>query len=79
MAVSARFYVDQITRRAYNPEHAEVLLKPAYNNGDGNQAWAEATPSGEIKLQIQNPSAVEWFAARLGVKDHDIHITFDDA
>ena len=77
--VTARFYVDQVTRKAYNPEHAEVILKPAYNNGNGNQAWSEATPSGEIKLQISNPTAVEWFVERLGYTGTDLHITFEDA
>jgi len=79
MSVSARFYVAEVNRRnPHNPEQAEILLKAAYNNGDGNQAWATATPSGEIKLQISNPDAVEWFAARYGGK-HDIAIMFDDA
>lgn len=74
-AVTARFFVDQITRRAYNPEHAEVVLKPAYR-GTENKAWATATPSGEIKLQVNNPAAVEAFDGffRDGA---DLHITIE--
>lgn len=77
MAVTARFFVDEITRRAYNPEHALIKLKPAYNNGEGNKDWAEATPSGSMEMQVNNPRAVEWFAERMSAKS-DIAVTFDD-
>lgn len=73
--VTARFYVAEMTRRAYDPAAAEIVLKPAYNNGSGNEAWAKATPSGNINLTVQNPTAVEWFQAAMD--DHrDLHITF---
>lgn len=74
--VTSRFYVTSVTRLAYNPAHAKIELKPAYR-GEENKAWSEATPSGEITLQISNPSAVEWFSSRLG--GGDIAVTFDDA
>lgn len=73
--VTARFYVAEMTRRAYDPAAAEIVLKPAYNNGSGNEAWAKATPSGEIKLSVSNASAVEWFAEAMGER-RDLHITF---
>lgn len=74
MAVSARFWVDEITTRAYNPDHAVVVLQPTCR-GEGNKAWAEATPSGRIELSITNPAAAAWFKARQG---RDVAITFDD-
>jgi hypothetical protein len=72
--ITARFYVSSMTRTSYNPSHAAVTLKPAYRS-DGNKAWAEATPSGEITLQVNNPAAVaqftEWFDT-----GQDLHLTF---
>lgn len=73
--VTARFYVEELTRRAYNPEHAAVKFKPAYR-GVENKAWSEATPSGEITLQISNPAAVDFFAEALAAS-HDLHLTFE--
>lgn len=76
MTVTARFYVDSVTRRSYNPDHAVIDLKPAYNNGKGNEAWAEATPSGSMQLTVNNPSAVEFFDQAMRGR-RDLHITFD--
>lgn len=72
--VTARFYVDEITRRAYNPGHAAITLKPAYR-GNENKAWSEATPSGEIKLHVSNVAAVDVFAAWMET-GQDLHLTF---
>ena len=73
--VTARFYVAEVTRRAHDPAAAEIVLKPAYNNGSGNEAWAKATPSGEMKMQVNNPTAVDWFATAMDER-RDLHITF---
>lgn len=73
-AVTARFFVDELTRRAYNPEHAAIVLKPAYR-GDENKAWSQATPSGEIKLHVSNPAAVEQFDEWMRT-GQDVHLTF---
>ena len=77
MSVTARFYVSEMTRRAYNPAHAAIKLAPAYR-GTENKAWSEATPSGAIELSVTNAAAVEQFDAwmRAGT---DIHITFEAA
>lgn len=73
--ITARFFVHEMTRTAYNPAHAAITLKPAYR-GQENKAWAEATPSGEIKMQVNNVAAVDqfdqWFR-----EGKDIAITFD--
>ena len=76
MSVTARFYVAEMIRRAYDPDAAEIKLKPAYNNGSGNEAWAKATPSGDMMLQVQNPGAVEFFDAAMREK-RDLHVTFE--
>jgi hypothetical protein len=76
-AVTARFYVSEMTRNAYNPEHASITLKPAYR-GQENKAWATATPSGEIKLQVNNVPAVEQFD-RWFREGTDVHLTFEPA
>lgn len=75
MAVVARMYVAQTTRFAYNPGNLNVKLQ-AVSRGEENKTWATATPSGSVEMNIANPKAAEWFAARLG---KDIAITFEDA
>lgn len=70
--VTARFYVDAVTKRAYNPGHVEVVLKAA-GRGEQNKTWAQWTPSGELKMQINNPPAAAFFEQRLG---KDIEMTF---
>lgn len=72
MSVNARFYVSQITRRSYNPDHVEVELQAA-GRGEENKSWAAATPAGSIKMTINNPPAAAFFGERLG---KDIHVTF---
>lgn len=75
--VTARFYVSEMTDRAHDPEAAQIVLQPAYNNGSGNEAWAVATPSGKIEMYVANPTAVQWFRDRLKNR-RDLHITFGD-
>jgi hypothetical protein len=77
MAVSARFYVQQITHRAsgggVKPEGGEVVLAPSYANGK-NADWSKYTPAGSITLQVSGP-AFGWFKEHLSA---DVAITFDD-
>lgn len=75
MSVLARFYVAETTRRAYQPSHLEVTLQ-AVSRGEENKSWAAATPSGSVKLVINNEGAAKWFADRLA---KDVLIRFDDA
>jgi hypothetical protein len=37
----------------------EITLRPVV--GPGNEAWSRWTPSGEVKLTINNPAAVAQF------------------
>ena len=75
MSVQARFFVQSITRHAYNPGAGQVKLAAAAR-GKENASWAAATPAGNIDMTISNPDAMAWFNDRLG---KDIALTFEDA
>ena len=70
MAVSAKFKVSRLTpygsfeivdgKIAGECKMAEVELTPDYAQGR-NAEWAEATPSGVIRMTITNPAALEQF------------------
>lgn len=72
MSVRARFYIAEITKSAHNPGASQVTLS-AVSRGDQNKTWAKATPSGQIKMTINNEPAASWFENRLG---EDCDITF---
>lgn len=40
---------------------AEVRLGAVYGTGKENADWSKWTPSGEIKMMITNPAAIEQF------------------
>ena len=71
-----RFFVAEMAYFASQPDASRITLKPAYNNGKGNEAWASATPSGEMTIHVNNPNAVEWFSECMRDKS-DIHITME--
>lgn len=83
MAVRAKFYVAQMTQYANAvvagyaapAPRGEVILRPVTRGGDDNAQWASATPSGEIKMTVNDGGGFAWFHERLG---QDIAITFDD-
>jgi hypothetical protein len=75
MSVKARFYVSEITRRAFNPDHIQVTLQAA-GRGEENKDWAAATPAGQISMTINNPAAASFFGDRLG---KDVTLTFEAA
>lgn len=60
MSVRAKFYVQEITRRAYNPDAIDVKLA-AVCRGEDNKAWASATPNGSMTMSILNGAASEQF------------------
>jgi hypothetical protein len=74
MAVVARFYVQTVTKKAFNTGALNVILAPV-TRGQENKSWASATPSGRIELTIQNESAAKWFDDRLA---KEVAITFED-
>ncbi len=79
MAVSARFFVQSVTKQANGGGYAppapmgRVTMHPALR-GEENKSWASATPSGSFEMTI-NGDALTWFESRLG---KDIAITLDD-
>jgi hypothetical protein len=75
-AVEARFYVAEVTRRAWGGAPWSVKLQ-AVSRGPENKVWASATPSGTVTLEISNEAAARWFDDRLG--KGDVAITFTDA
>ena len=74
MGVQARFYVESITRRAYNRDNVEISLKAA-GRGEENKTWSQYTPVGEMKMTVTNPEAAAWFEAHLG---QDIALAFSE-
>lgn len=81
MAVAARFYVAEVTRRPSGRQMngyaapapvGSVVLHPS--GGKGNEEWASATPVGKIEMTLRT-EALTWFEERLGV---DVAIRFDD-
>jgi hypothetical protein len=53
MNIVAKFKCNAVTK--YESGQEQVSFQAAY--GPGNESWAKATPSGEIKMSISNPEA----------------------
>lgn len=57
--------VEKADRVAYSNDpkakHTTVKLQPVYANEGPNKSWSEATPSGQVEMQITNQSAVDAF------------------
>ena len=67
MNVRAKFRCTRVTHHeTYSPTDvcAEVVLAPVYGTQDrpDNAEWSKATPQGEIKMTITNPTAIEAFS-----------------
>jgi hypothetical protein len=65
--VRAKFTVSQIRQHYWNngkeviAGSTEVVLAPQYDTSiPEDQRFAKATPSGEIRMLIDNPAAVEY-------------------
>jgi hypothetical protein len=65
MQVRAKFKVHSITRSAGEPS-AEVKLFAVNATSEDNKTWSRWTPSGEIRMSITNPEAVN--ALELGAE-----------
>lgn len=80
MAVKARFYVAEVTRRpsgrmggyAAPVPVGDVVLRPV--GGKGNEEWASATPSGEMRMTVRG-EALDQFIAWMDDYTQDIEIT----
>ena len=58
MSVRAKFYVQEVIKRG--GPGGEVRLGAA-TRGARNTEWSQATPSGSMTMQINNPPAFEFF------------------
>jgi len=64
MTVRAKFRVTDIRHIATtvpNEVAAEIHLPAVWGDGKGNETWSKATPSGDLKMMITNPEAIEQF------------------
>lgn len=57
--VRAKFNISSIQLTPGNGGGQVVLS--AVSRGDRNADWAEATPSGTITMQVNNPDGFKWF------------------
>ncbi|MDO3434323.1 hypothetical protein QWJ46_16710 [Rhizobium sp. CBN3] len=61
--VRAKFRCLSVTHFADNgPDpQAEIRFNAVYGTGEENKSWSKWTPSGELKMMVTNPSAIEAF------------------
>lgn len=64
MSVRAKFAVTEVQTRVWGPgpggKTSKVILEPRYDDAiPEDQRFQQATPSGRIEMQIDNPAAVE--------------------
>lgn len=62
--VRAKFRVRDVKHlHASTPEDvcAEISLYAVWGDGKGNESWSKATPSGDLKMLVTNPAAIEKF------------------
>lgn len=58
--VRAKFYISGLKLYPGQNAGGEVFLN-AVSRGDRNKDWATATPSGELRMTVNNPSGFKWF------------------
>jgi len=61
MSLLAKFKVGSVTDFA-NSNH-EVKLSPVISGSDENKSFSQYTPSGDIRMMINNPDAIGFFVA----------------
>lgn len=57
--VRAKFTIHSITQYEWDRNNREIILKPQYDKSLEDRSFVEATPSGELKMYVNNPRAVE--------------------
>lgn len=77
MAVKARFYVAEVSKKAYGagPGYGSVTMQAVTRKTGDNVDWAQATPSGTFTMNI-NAAALAFFDGLLG---KDVAITIEEA
>jgi len=62
MAVRGKFKLSESTQVDYNPEVRKLTFNAVCNDGtEENAKFHKYTPSGEISMTVDNPSASEQF------------------
>lgn len=60
--IRAKFRVISVTRDIYNAKARTIKLSPQYDQAiPEDRRFAEATPTGELTMYVNNPSVVEQF------------------
>lgn len=72
--INARFFVTEVTKYG-TTDNVTVKLRAAVRGSEDNKDWAKYTPSGELTMSVNNPTAAAWFEERLG---RDVAIAFSD-
>lgn len=58
--VRAKFRVVEIREHLHNPKARTVILRPEYDSTiEEDRRFAQATPSGELSMFVDNPAALE--------------------
>lgn len=65
--VRAKFFVSSINHLATpgSDPVAEITMQPvfgSYDDGAENESWSKYTPSGELRMTITNPAAIDCFS-----------------
>jgi hypothetical protein len=71
--VKAKLFVSHIARDAHAPDSIHVHFG-AVTRGEENRQWAEASPSADFKMTINNPAAAAAF-----VLGQEFFVTFEPA
>lgn len=78
--IVAKFYVTTVEKQGYPSEGkphttgVKVNLQPVYapdDKGHENHRFWQATPQGQLWMQINNPAAFEFFSA-----GEEVYLTF---
>jgi hypothetical protein len=78
MSVRAKFYITTIEPYHGGKGGGTVKLRPVYSADPAheNKTFWDATPTGEISMQINNPSAFDFFTAKIG---KEFYVDFSEA
>jgi hypothetical protein len=78
MAVRGKFYVAKV--ELFPGQAGGAVTLNAVVRGARNASWSAATPSGEIRMHISNPSAHQWFMDMLQKRNApEVYVDFTEA
>lgn len=63
MNIRAKFQVQSVTQSAVDSAGRKIVLQPRYDSTvPEDQRFAQATPTGELTMYVNNPAAIEELA-----------------